>query len=76
MDGNTKPRKVLLIGRLGQARGFLQGGEPRVAQSRPDTQVIYSDLNLSIPPPPLIIAFINEKNLSAYSVGGTGLILC
>ena len=70
-------RKVLLIGGFGQACGFLQGGEPLgAAQSRPDTQAIYSDLNLSIPSPPLMIAFINEKNRSAYSVGGTGLILC
>ena len=37
---------------------------------------IYSDLNLSMPSPPLMTAFMNEKNLSAYSGGGTGLILC
>ena len=33
-------------------------------------------LNDSAPSPPRMMAFINEKNRSAYSSGGTGLILC
>lgn len=39
-------------------------------------EVAYSDLNFSPPPPPRIIACMKVKNRSAYSAGGTGLILC
>ena len=35
-----------------------------------------SALNFSPPSPPRMIAFMNEKNRSPYSLGGTGLILC
>ena len=37
---------------------------------------LYSPLNRAPPPPPRIIARINARKRSAYSVGGTGLILC
>lgn len=33
-------------------------------------------LNRSPPSPPRMMAFIKEKNRPAYSIGGTGLILC
>ena len=36
----------------------------------------YSDLNRPPPSPPRMIDFMNEKKRSAYSCGGTGLILC
>ena len=39
-------------------------------------EIVYSDLNLAPPSPPLMTDFINSKNLLAYSSGGTGLILC
>lgn len=36
----------------------------------------HSPLNFSPPSPPRMIAFMNAKNRSPYSCGGTGLILC
>jgi hypothetical protein len=36
----------------------------------------HSALNRVPPSPPRMIAFMNEKNRSEYSDGGTGLILC
>jgi hypothetical protein len=37
---------------------------------------LYSPLNRAPPPPPRMIARINARKRSAYSAGGTGLILC
>jgi hypothetical protein len=37
---------------------------------------LYSALNRAPPPPPRMIARINARKRSAYSAGGTGLILC
>lgn len=46
------------------------------SQARYTHNGLYSALNRAPPSPPRIMAFMNEKKRSAYSAGGTGLILC
>jgi len=56
--------------------GKEKRGKRKKMESRQKRGGSYSALNRSPPPPPRMIAFMNAKNRSAYSTGGTGLILC
>jgi hypothetical protein len=59
-----------------EKKGGVEGGGGGECIRRRGPHRVYSDLKRAPPPPPRMMALIKSKNRSAYSPGGTGLILC
>ena len=57
-------------------RGVVRNGRAEQGQRQRLIVTRYSALNRAPPPPPRMIARIKARKRSAYSAGGTGLILC
>lgn len=68
--GNKKEEKGSRV------RSGIDDGDRKEWQGRFVVYYCYSALNRAPPPPPRMIARIKARKRSAYSGGGTGLILC